>query len=184
MQRNDFYDVLGVAKTASSETIKEAYRRLAIRYHPDRNKSPDAEEKFKEVSQAYFVLSNAEKRTLYDALGPDRYDDPREVFRYYVEREVTARELKREYEESKSREQTSIAESLGVILFGLFMIDFVIPSWVFGPWFYVFNAFLLLALVSGIYHWSKVRLDPERHQPSALQQNPLFLRPCRPLGPL
>ena len=153
MQRHDFYDVLGVAKTASSETIKEAHKRLAVRYHPDRNKSPDAEEKFKEVSQAYLVLSDAEKRTLYDALGPDKYDDPREVFQYYVEREVSARELKREYEASKSREQTGIIESMLVILFGLLVIDFVIPTWVFGPWFYVFNAFLLLALVSGIYSW-------------------------------
>ncbi len=155
MQAHDFYDVLGVAKTASSETIKEAYRRLAIRYHPDRNKSPDAEEKFKEVSQAYLVLSDAEKRTLYDALGPDKYDDPREVFSYYVEREASARELKREYEAAKSREQTGIIESMGVILFGLLVIDFVIPTWVFGPSFYVFNVFLFLALVSGIYSWPR-----------------------------
>jgi curved DNA-binding protein CbpA len=155
MQRHDFYDVLGVARTASTEAIKEAYKRLAVRYHPDRNKSPDAEEKFKEVSQAYLVLSDAEKRTIYDALGPDKYDGPREVFQYYVEREATVRELKREYETSKSMEQTGIIESMGVILFGLLMIDFVIPSWVFGPWFYVFNAFLLLALVSGIYNWPK-----------------------------
>jgi len=155
MTERDFYGVLGVAKTASGGTIKEAYRRLAVRYHPDRNKSPDAEEKFKEVSQAYFVLSDAEKRTLYDALGPDKYEDPREVFRYYVEREATAHELKREYEASKSREQNGTIESMGVILFGLLVIDFVIPSWVFGPWFYVFNAFLLLALVSGIYSWFK-----------------------------
>ncbi len=155
MQRHDFYDVLGVAKTASRETIKEAYRRLAIRYHPDRNKSPDAEEKFKEVSQAYLVLSDGEKRTLYDALGPDKYDDPKEVFQYYVEREVSAREMKREYEASKSVEQTGIIESMLVILFGLLVIDFVIPTWVFGPWFYVFNAFLLLALVSGVHSWPK-----------------------------
>ncbi len=155
MQRHDLYDVLGVARTASSETIKEAYRRLAVRYHPDRNKSPEAEEKFKEVSEAYFVLSDREKRTLYDVLGPDKYDDPKEVFNYYVEREVSAREMRREYAESKSREQTGIIESMLVILFGLFVIDFVIPTWVFGPWFYVFNAFLLLALVSGIYSWSK-----------------------------
>ncbi len=135
MQRHDLYDVLGVARTASRETIKEAYRRLAVRYHPDRNKSPDAEEKFQEVSQAYLVLSDAEKRTLYDALGPDKYDDPREVFQYYVEREVSAREIKREYEASKSIEQTGIIESMIVILFGLLVIDFVIPTWVFGPWF-------------------------------------------------
>ncbi|MDG6978050.1 MAG: hypothetical protein JRN58_03120 [Nitrososphaerota archaeon] len=52
-------------------------------------------------------------------------------------------------------EQTDIIESMAVILFGLFVIDFVIPLWVLGPWFYMFSAFLLLALVFGIYSWSK-----------------------------
>lgn len=155
----DFYGVLGVAKTASSAEIKEAYRRLALEYHPDRNKSPEAEERFKEVSQAYSVLSNPDQRNLYNALGPEKYDDPKEVFRYYVGREVNRREMEREereYEASKSTEQTGLIESMLVILFALFAIDFLIPTWVFGPWFYVFNAFLLLALVSGIYSWSKV----------------------------
>jgi hypothetical protein len=99
------------------------------------------------------------RETLYDALGPDKYDEPKEVFRYYVEREVNRREMEREereYEASRSSEQTGLIESMLVILFAIFAIDFLIPTWVFGPWFYVFNAFLLLALVSGIYSWSKV----------------------------
>ncbi|MDW8275717.1 MAG: DnaJ C-terminal domain-containing protein [Candidatus Nitrosocaldus sp.] len=65
----DYYEVLGVSRNASKEEIKQAYRRLALKYHPDRNKSPDAEEKFKLISEAYAVLSDDEKRRLYDAYG-------------------------------------------------------------------------------------------------------------------
>ncbi len=67
--KRDYYEVLGVSKQASEEQIKKAYRKLALKYHPDRNKSPDAEEKFKEVSEAYAVLSDNEKRMQYDQLG-------------------------------------------------------------------------------------------------------------------
>src|SRR5208282_504041 len=94
MTERDFYDVLGVAKSASDRDIKEAYRRLAFEHHPDRNRSPEAEQRFKEVSEAFSVLSDPEKRALYDALGPDKYDDPREVFRYQQEREVAMRETR------------------------------------------------------------------------------------------
>ncbi|MEM3095584.1 MAG: J domain-containing protein [Nitrososphaerota archaeon] len=65
----DYYEILGVPRNASKEEIKRAYRRLALQYHPDRNKSPDAEEKFKEISEAYAVLSDDEKRRLYDMYG-------------------------------------------------------------------------------------------------------------------
>jgi len=67
--KRDYYEVLNVPRNASKEEIKRAYRELALKYHPDRNKSPDAEEKFKEISEAYAVLSDDEKRMQYDHLG-------------------------------------------------------------------------------------------------------------------
>jgi molecular chaperone DnaJ len=73
-EKRDYYDVLGVSKDASKDEIKDAYRKLAMQYHPDRNKSPDAEEKFKEISEAYAVLSDDEKRQQYDLLGHAGFD--------------------------------------------------------------------------------------------------------------
>src|SRR5690606_8220410 len=70
MAKRDFYEVLGVERGADEATLKKAYRRLAMKYHPDRN--PDdktAEEKFKEVNEAYEVLSDASKRAAYDQYG-------------------------------------------------------------------------------------------------------------------
>jgi curved DNA-binding protein len=67
----DFYEVLGVGKNASPDEIQRAYRKLARTYHPDVNKDPAAEERFKEISEAYDVLSDPETRKRYDAFGPD-----------------------------------------------------------------------------------------------------------------
>jgi molecular chaperone DnaJ len=67
--KRDYYEILGVNKNASTDEIKAAYRKLAMQYHPDRNKSPDAEEKFKEISEAYAVLSDQNKRQQYDQFG-------------------------------------------------------------------------------------------------------------------
>jgi len=67
--KRDYYDVLGVSRTASTEEIKRAYRNLARRYHPDVNKDPDAEAKFKEINEAYEVLSDETKRRTYDRFG-------------------------------------------------------------------------------------------------------------------
>ncbi len=82
--KRDYYEVLGVDKGASQDDIKRAFRKLAFQYHPDRNKEPDAEEKFKEVSEAYAVLSDPEKRQQYDAFGhagiSGRYS-PEDIFR-------------------------------------------------------------------------------------------------------
>src|SRR6478736_120205 len=70
MAKRDYYDVLGVAKNASNDEIKKAYRKLAMKYHPDRN--PDnkkAEENFKETKKAYEMLSDQQKRAAYDQYG-------------------------------------------------------------------------------------------------------------------
>ncbi len=70
MAKRDYYDVLGVSRSASTDEIKKAYRKLAIKYHPDKNPDDkDAEEKFKEAAEAYEVLSNADKKARYDQFG-------------------------------------------------------------------------------------------------------------------
>ncbi|MGC8601497.1 MAG: molecular chaperone DnaJ [Thermoprotei archaeon] len=69
----DYYEILGVPRNATKEEIKAAFRKLALQYHPDRNKSPDAEEKFKLISEAYAVLSDDEKRREYDAEGAEGF---------------------------------------------------------------------------------------------------------------
>ncbi len=71
MAERDFYEILGVPRTADQDEIQRAYRKLARTYHPDVNKSPDAEDRFKEVSEAYEVLSDPGTRRRYDAFGPD-----------------------------------------------------------------------------------------------------------------
>ena len=67
--KRDFYEVLGISKTANADEIKRAYRKKAKQYHPDICKEPDAEEKFKEVQEAYEVLSDDNKRAAYDRYG-------------------------------------------------------------------------------------------------------------------
>ncbi|KAG5885697.1 hypothetical protein JTB14_002311 [Gonioctena quinquepunctata] len=67
----DYYKILGIPKGASDDDIKKAYRKLALKYHPDKNKAAGAEEKFKEVAEAYEVLSDKKKRDIYDTYGEE-----------------------------------------------------------------------------------------------------------------
>ena len=70
MSQRDYYEILGVAKDASEDEIKRAYRKLALKYHPDHNPdNPEAEQKFKEAAEAYDVLRNPERRANYDRFG-------------------------------------------------------------------------------------------------------------------
>jgi len=75
MAKRDYYEVLGVAKTATPDELRRAYKKLAIKYHPDKNPGDkEAEEKFKEAAEAYGVLSDEKKRAQYDQFGPDAFD--------------------------------------------------------------------------------------------------------------
>ncbi len=151
----NFYEVLGVPRSASKTQINDAFRKIAIQYHPDRNKDEDASRRFAEASEAYSVLSDDQKRHLYDILGPDKYDDPREVLFYRLDQEASNREMEREWEAKKSAVDSDTAGSVAFIVFFLLILDFVIPSWVLGPWFYIINVFLILGVVAGVYDFAK-----------------------------
>ena len=76
MTKRDYYDVLGINKSASPEQIKSAYRKLAVKYHPDKNKGDkSSEEKFKEASEAYHILSNTERKQNYDNFGHAAFEN-------------------------------------------------------------------------------------------------------------
>ncbi len=76
MAKRDYYDVLGVNKNATPDQIKSAYRKLAVKYHPDKNNGDKAsEEKFKEASEAYHILSNAERKQNYDNFGHAAFEN-------------------------------------------------------------------------------------------------------------
>ena len=75
LSKKDYYKVLGVNKKASEKDIKKAFRKLALKYHPDKNKSEGASEKFREISESYEVLSDPNKRKQYDAEGEYRFSD-------------------------------------------------------------------------------------------------------------
>src|ERR1043166_267284 len=74
MAKRDYYEVLGVDRNATEDEIKKSYRKLALKFHPDRNPSDKtAEEKFKEIGEAYDVLGDPQKRPLYDQYGPEAF---------------------------------------------------------------------------------------------------------------
>lgn len=71
----DYYKALGIQSGANEDEIKKAYRKMALKYHPDKNKDPHAEDKFKEIAEAYDVLSDPKKRAVYDQYGEEGEQD-------------------------------------------------------------------------------------------------------------
>ncbi len=119
--KRDYYEVLGVSKSASAEEIKRSYRKLAIKYHPDRNPDdPNAEDKFKEVAEAYSVLSDNQKKAEYDAyghhgptagFGPEGWD-PFEGFRQHFGGDIFEEFFGR-HQAGRSRARSQSAEPRG-----------------------------------------------------------------------
>ncbi len=116
------YAVLGLSRRATKAEIKDAFKKLALRYHPDRNKDPEAVSRFEEISEAYAILSDGDKRARYDSLGPDGYDDPYENFRYDLEKEISRRQGWSGSDELKSAGQEYRDDSLQSILITLFLL--------------------------------------------------------------
>ena len=87
MNKNNLYDILGVSNKSSDEEIKKAYHKLAIQYHPDKNKEPGAEEKFKKIAGAYAILSDPMKRRNYEMGIPDGMSniDPFSIFNQFFQ---------------------------------------------------------------------------------------------------
>ena len=90
----DYYEILGVGRDANESEIKKAYRKMALKYHPDKNKSPCAEDKFKDIAEAYEVLSDPKKKSTYDRFGlkgtggrafTGQFKDPHEIFKTFFD---------------------------------------------------------------------------------------------------
>src|SRR5216117_1744564 len=108
-KKRDYYEVLGIGRNASDEEVKRAYRKLAVKFHPDKNPDdPHAEEKFKELGEAYDVLMDPEKRAAYDRFGHAAFapggigfgggfHDPFDIFREVLARADSAAEFSRHF---------------------------------------------------------------------------------------
>lgn len=93
LSTKDFYEVLGVTKTSTEDEIKKAYKKLALKYHPDKNHSPGADEAFKKIAQAYDCLTNADKRQKYDQYGNEEPEQHYNHYRQYYNEDVSPEDI-------------------------------------------------------------------------------------------
>jgi len=91
--KKDYYDILGLQKSATEDELKKAYKKLALKFHPDKNKAPQATEAFKKVSQAFACLNNPEKRKLYDEHGTEEHFQHRGRGHYYEDEDFDPNDI-------------------------------------------------------------------------------------------
>lgn len=88
IEKKDYYEILGLNKSASEEEIRKAYKKLAIKFHPDKNKSKLAEDAFKKISHSFNILSNKEKKSTYDKYGTEDENLVRQNFKYNMHNDI------------------------------------------------------------------------------------------------
>lgn len=134
MTNSDYYKILGVNPSASMEEIKLAYRKLAKKYHPDRNQgNPDAEEKFKQITEAYEMLSNTSKRAIYDFSGDNAYAQPWvNTYTYQGEHDTFTYKNKKKRHPFQSRERKSFFGKQSKIVQALILSALVLMVGVVG----------------------------------------------------
>jgi DnaJ family protein B protein 12 len=93
LSTKDFYELLGVTKSSTEDEIKKSYRKLALKYHPDKNRAPKTDEAFKKIAQAYDCLSNAEKKRKYDEYGGEEPEQHFQHYRQYYSEEVSPEDI-------------------------------------------------------------------------------------------
>ncbi|KAG7175150.1 DnaJ subfamily B member 12-like, partial [Homarus americanus] len=138
MRCKDYYEILGVTKEATDSDLKKTYRKLALQFHPDKNKAPGAGEAFKAVGNAFAVLSDAEKKKQYDLYGPEESNSPSQHRNSYSHHDFT-----RGYESSpKTRQQAMLLTFMGMVIHYMQMLVLLVLLLLLAFWLCIMVALL------------------------------------------